>query len=158
MLGFFPSEPGRSGPSLQLLEVEAVQKMRVVCVTGDDALDLVTTSVSDLAYRFGILGGPTFSRCVGPCRFSRAQGPRPAGRVVSSKPYRLGAASPQERQTVALICKGMPQREQTRRPASIETAEGRLPGPCSRVEAAPAAWFVAGRDVSTGPPFSPALV
>ena len=37
MLGLFPSEPGRSGPSLQLLEVEAVQKMRVVCVTGDDA-------------------------------------------------------------------------------------------------------------------------
>jgi hypothetical protein len=33
--------------------------------------------------------------------------------------YRLGTGSPQERQTVALMCKGLSQREQTRRPASI---------------------------------------
>ncbi len=33
--------------------------------------------------------------------------------------YRLGTGSPQERQTVALMCKGLPQRGQTRRPASI---------------------------------------
>jgi len=35
--------------------------------------------------------------------------------------YRLGTGSPPERQTVALMCKGLPQRGQTRRPAFIFT-------------------------------------
>ena len=39
--------------------------------------------------------------------------------------YRFGTGSPQARQTVALICRGLPQRGQTRSPASIlSTGEG----------------------------------
>jgi hypothetical protein len=39
--------------------------------------------------------------------------------ILHCSGYRLGTGSPQERQTVALMCKGLPQRGQTRRPASI---------------------------------------
>src|SRR5271165_4941599 len=45
--------------------------------------------------------------------------PWPALVILHRSGYRLGTGSPQERQTVALLCKDLPQREQTRRPASI---------------------------------------
>ncbi len=38
--------------------------------------------------------------------------------ILYGSGYRLGTGSPQERQTVALMCKGLPQRGQTPRPAS----------------------------------------
>ncbi len=49
----------------------------------------------------------------------------PANRECCS--HHLGMGSPQERQTVALMCRGLPQRGQIRSPASIFITGEELP-------------------------------
>ncbi len=72
--------------------------------------------------------------------------------ILYGSGYRLGTGSPQERQTVALMCTGLPQREQTRRPASIfitsealswgiAVGETALSAGCDVVDSPPGCWL-----------------